>query len=250
MFEQKNHDQDNGLKSRIERLGSQLEPSSELMQAAINGTPLQGKGNRYTPGYHVKKFAKAAIAYAVGVALFLGLVSLLPGLSEQHSPVAGMAESLTSSTTEWTKPSMTDERDQLTSDLSAETRAIYEYVWCVVRDMPQAQGYTINDLKFGGFIKMYEDKVVCYFNYNNFIHDHAFTGVSTVYSETVAGYEFRYGGTLRLSVFADYTQYDLSTAYQNGVLTQDEIRMIWEDYKSYHGRYYEISPDGVTPNPQ
>lgn len=256
MFEKKNTIPENDpLKEQFDGIDQMVCAPDRLVQAAKNGTPLGEHGIRYTTGIHVRKFAKAAMLYVVGISLFLGFLLLLPGLFEGSSLVGGTVDSsereTVDSQTASTTPVLTGAQDMLTiSGLTEEERAIYDYVWCVVRDTPQARGHTINDLKFGLFKKQYGDVYVCYFNYDDCFRDAVFTGPNTVYSETIAGYEFRYGKSYGLSVFADYTQYDLQDAYSKGVLTEADVRTIWEDYKAMHPCYYVILPDGMIPTPE
>lgn len=89
MFDEKYHDRNDEFALRMERLGNQMNPSPRLMQAAKDGVPLRKWGNQYSAGYHLKKFAKAAMIYAVCIGLFLGLFFLLPDLPQASPPVGG-----------------------------------------------------------------------------------------------------------------------------------------------------------------
>ena len=231
MFDKKNHDQDDALRLRIERLGQKLEPSGELMQAAINGAPLRGNSNRYTAGYHVGKFAKAVIAYAVGIALFLGMIWLLPRLFDTQEPVGTQSDSTT------TTAVTTIDRDKLTLSLSKQKQALYRSAWEALKNMVP-EYCTINNLQFGTVIMEYDEAFICF--YRGFLArqgDTVTEGGAYTY-QTVAGYEFIYGSTLQYTVFANGKKYNLETAYNAGVLTEDEIRMIWEEHKAGNSIYY------------
>ncbi|MBR2131946.1 MAG: hypothetical protein IJ955_05290, partial [Oscillospiraceae bacterium] len=89
MFDEKYHDRNDEFALRMERLGNQMNPSPRLMQAAKDGVPLRKWGNQYSAGYHLKKFAQAAMIYAVCIGLFLGLFFLLPDLPQASPPVGG-----------------------------------------------------------------------------------------------------------------------------------------------------------------
>ena len=193
------------------------------------------------------------VLYVVGIGLFVGFLLLLPTLFQGTSPVgeAVGSESIREEPTITVDPEVTDERDLLMVYVgqSNEERALWKYVWRVVKQNVPSE-YTINDLQFGAFKKQYGDLFVCYFNSDHCVEYPILTGVTAVYSETVAGYEFRYGYNFSLSVFANYARYELPEAYEKGILTQEQVRTIWEDYKAMHPCYYQIDPDGVisTPN--
>lgn len=89
MFDEKYHNRNDEFALRMERLGNQMNPSPRLMQAAKDGVPLRKWGNQYSAGYHLKKFAKAAMIYAVCIGLFLGIFFLLPDLPQASPPVGG-----------------------------------------------------------------------------------------------------------------------------------------------------------------
>ena len=57
--------------------------------------------------------------------------------------------------------------------------------------------------------------------------------------EAVLDYEFRYGDSDQYKVYANCKEYSLSEAYTAGVLTEDEIRSLWEAHKAANSIYYE-----------
>ncbi len=233
MFDKKNHDRDDALRLRIERLGQKLEPSSELMQAAKSGAPLRGNSYRYTAGYHVGKFAKAAVAYAVGIALLLGVIWLLPRLFDTQAPVGTQSSESTTAVT-------TIDRDKLTLSLSKQQEELYRSAWEALKNT--VPDYcTINNLQFGTVIMEYDEAFICF--YRGFLAQEGSWGTAgqAVTHQTVAGYEFIYGTTRQYTVFANGKKYNLETAYDAGVLTEDEIRMIWEAHKEGNSTYY---PEG------
>ena len=250
MSEKNNLPKNDELREKFEGIDRMVSAPPKLVEAVKNGTPLPRAGNRYTVGFHVRKFAKAAVLYVVGIALFLGFLLVLPGLFEGTPPVGSeiSPESESSDRFFTDVTDVTDERDLLNYGLPPKERFIWQYIWKVVKnDVPEE--YTINDLEFGAFRKQYDDIIVCYFNYDYCVEYPILTGLTPVYSETVAGYEFRCGHNYGLSVFYNYTHYDLPTAYAQGVLTKEQVRTIWEDYKAMHSCYYQIPPDGVIPTP-
>lgn len=241
------------LREQFDGIDRMVTAPDKLVEAVKSGTPLPQTANRYTAGFHVRKFAKAVAVYVVAISLFLGLLLLLPGLFEGTSPVGGtVSTDVVSLDTVDSDRIITeepvDERDLLNYGLPPKERFIWQYIWKVVKnDVPEE--YTINDLEFGAFRKRYDDVIVCYFNYDHCVEP-IITGLTPVYSETVAGYEFRCGYNYGLSVFFNYAHYDLPTAYEQGVLTKEQVRKIWEDYKAMHACYYQIPPDGVIPTPE
>lgn len=82
MSEKNNLPKNDRLRAQFEGIDRMVTAPPKLVEAVKSGTPLAGAGNRYTAGFHVRKFAKAAVAYVVGISLFLGLLILLPALLE------------------------------------------------------------------------------------------------------------------------------------------------------------------------
>ena len=242
MFDKKNHDQDDALRLRIERLGQKLEPSGELMQAAINGAPLRGNSNRYTAGYHVGKFAKAVIAYAVGVALLLGTIWLLPRLFSESAPVATQPDETTIVTTD---NSLSSERDVLVDlhQYNFYEMQVLKQIWASIKDQVDPQ-LTINDISIGSFIYPINGGYVCFY--------YGCPGEPSVHEEIIWLQDqlidsllFKYDSETSLSVIKNGNFCSLRTAYENGLLTKEELTAIWEAYRTSeeYAWLYEITDE-------
>ena len=122
------------LKARFSGLKGKLCASSELKSALKTGTPLR-RGNRESTAVHVRRFGKAIVAYAVGVALFLGAVMMLPKWFGEGEPTPGGSVDpiITSKPIETTVPPVTEECKHLwvTSDNTPScTEGCYKYTCC------------------------------------------------------------------------------------------------------------------------
>ena len=122
--------------------------------------------------------------------------------------------------------------DELTlPNLSELQKKLYHSAWEAMKGR-LGDYCTINDLRFGTFVWESDEALVCYYRgyvtseYSSITEGQAFT------SQTVAGYQFVYGSTLQLSVFANGKQYNLKSAYTAGVLTEEEIGSLWEAHKA------------------
>lgn len=156
------------------------------------------------------------------IPLFLLTALLLCGCADMGEPADTSADS-------------TIDRDQLTLSLSKHQEELYRSAWEAVKDTVP-QDYTIDHLHFHGTIMQYDEAFICY--YLGCSKDGSFTNAPAVTSQTVAGYEFIYGSTTQFTVFANGKKYNLETAYDAGVLTEDEIRTLWEEHKAGNSTYY------------
>ena len=155
---------------------------------------------------------------------------LLCGCGETGAPADTSAPDSTTAVT-------TIDRDKLTLSLSKQKQALYRSAWEALKNMVP-EYCTINNLQFGTVIMEYDEAFICF--YRGFLArqgDTVTEGGAYTY-QTVAGYEFIYGSTLQYTVFANGKKYNLETAYNAGVLTEDEIRMIWEEHKAGNSIYY------------
>ncbi|MBQ8288521.1 MAG: hypothetical protein IJX76_07105 [Clostridia bacterium] len=89
MFDDKNHDRNDALGQRLQKIGGQMNPSPQLKKAAKTGVPLRPAGLRYTAGTHVRKFTKAVLTYAACIVLFLGAILLIPRWFGGNEPTPG-----------------------------------------------------------------------------------------------------------------------------------------------------------------
>lgn len=86
MSEKNNLPKNYRLRAQFEGIDRMVTAPPKLVEAVKSGTPLAGTGNRYTAGFHVRKFAKAAVAYAACVVVLLGVVLLLPNWLDEITP--------------------------------------------------------------------------------------------------------------------------------------------------------------------
>jgi hypothetical protein len=86
MLDEKNNHQTehDPIKEQFGEIKKQVLPPPALEKAVMEGMPY---GRRVRTRVHVLRIAKATAAYVVGIALFLGMVLLLPSLWEGKSPV-------------------------------------------------------------------------------------------------------------------------------------------------------------------
>ena len=136
----------------------------------------------------------------------------------------------------------TIDRDELTlSNLSEQQKKLYHSAWEALKDrLPE--DCTINNLVFGSLIMEYDEAIVCY--YRGALSDKSSIteGCGTT-QQTVAGYEFCYSSSLQMAVFANGKKYNLKSAYEAGVLSEDEIRTIWEDHKARNENLYTYTEE-------
>ena len=110
MSDKKNEIRENDpLQEQFAGIDRMVSAPADLVDAVKSGVPLPKAGIQYTTGYHVGKFAKAAIAYAVGVALLLGAIWLLPRLFSEQTPVGTQPDE----TPVTTAPPSSDSTEQL-----------------------------------------------------------------------------------------------------------------------------------------
>ena len=137
----------------------------------------------------------------------------------------------------------TIDRDELTlSNLSELQKKLYHSAWEALKDyLPE--DCTIDHLVFGNQIAEYDEAIVCY--YRGILSD-KYNGITEgpgTTRQTVAGYEFCYVSSLQMAVFANGKKYNLKSAYEAGVLSEDEIRMIWEDHKARNEDLYTYTEE-------
>ncbi len=112
-------------------------------------------------------------------------------------------------------------------NLSAEKKELYQAIWAVYGDQVDEK-LTINDIRLASdFIYRCGDAWICKY-YGILSEDATLTQAPMTGEETVAGYTFTYGDTLRWSVFIAGKQYSLTLAHETGVLSKENIHEIWE----------------------
>lgn len=99
MSDKKNEMRENDpLQEKFAGIDRMVNAPPKVVEAVKSGVPIAKEGIQYTPGYHVRKFTKVAVAYAVGVILLLGAIWLLPRLYSEESPVATQPDEITLTT--------------------------------------------------------------------------------------------------------------------------------------------------------
>ncbi|MBQ8288839.1 MAG: hypothetical protein IJX76_08750 [Clostridia bacterium] len=128
-------------------------------------------------------------------------------------------------------------RDTLTNpDASADRVALLNSVWAAVKDTV-GEELTINNLMVGSFYVQSDNAYICF--YLGCRKDGTITVAPMLSKDTVEGYEFRYTDTTKLTVFENGRSYSLQGAYSAGVLTEEELRTVWEAYKAEYPRIYD-----------
>jgi hypothetical protein len=84
MLDEKNLDRTDAMGRQFGEMKKQVLPPPALEKAVIEGVPY---GKPVLTRVHVLRITKAVAAYVVGIALFLGMVLVLPSLWEGKSPV-------------------------------------------------------------------------------------------------------------------------------------------------------------------
>lgn len=213
MFEKnRNNQQPDALDERIHGLRNGLNASSRLKEAAISGEWIAPTVQTRT---HVWRFAKAVVAYALGVMLLLGVVTVLPAIWESDpvsspgtttEPIAKtpIEQEITSA---YAKQFGKDE-----NKLSVRIVAEYDGVYAV---------YVDED----GFA--YEDEMI---------------------EEVVHFYPFRYTNTQTMSIYKDGRIYTLPEAYEAGVFPADMVLDLYLLHAEKEGYLDEKNPEKKYSN--
>ena len=106
MSEKNDLQKNDELREKFAGIDRMVTAPANLVEAVKKGEAPMWAGNRYTAGFHVRKFAKAAVAYAVCVAVLLGVVFLLPQWFNSKPPVGSDFISTSDSTVN--TPSVTE----------------------------------------------------------------------------------------------------------------------------------------------
>ncbi len=137
-----------------------------------------------------------------------------------------------------TTPAVTKDRGKLTlPNLSEDEKAFYQAVWQVHGDWicQTHKELTINDLSVELYMRFDEALVGYYYGEaSQFV-----TAAPAITVETVAGYKFIYGNTLTMSVYTDSKRYSMEQAYDQGLLTKEEIGQIWTKHAE-NNIYYDL----------
>ena len=229
MFDEKYHDRTDSFGTRMERLGEQMTPSPQLMRAAASGAPLPN-GIRYSAGTHVKRFSKAILLYVACVAILIGAIMLLPRWFSEQSPVA--TEPPATTTADTTTAPINRDAIQNPQNYTEKQLAELRAAWAVIK--PYSGMYTtINDYEIWDFFQL-RDMIICQYT----LKQSRPSGGSKVI--TLGGYEFYYSVYFsEVYVFANENRYTLKAAYDKGVLSQEDLGIVWKDHKDRHPTWYE-----------
>ena len=136
----------------------------------------------------------------------------------------------TSATT--TAATTTADRDTLTKpDLTDIEREIIEAMWAKYKKNA-APYYSINTINLDRFFFQCGDV------YALFVIDFKAPGLMHT-EEFIGEYEFRYSNTLSLSVYHDGEFTSLADAYASGIISDDELKTVWEAYQAKYPGIYE-----------
>ena len=121
-----------------------------------------------------------------------------------------------------------DHPEQYSEKQLAELKA----AWAVIK--PYSGMYTtINDYEIWDFFQL-RDMIICQYT----LKQSRPSGGSKVI--TLGGYEFYYSVYFsEVYVFANENRYTLKAAYDKGVLSQEDLGIVWKDHKDRHPTWYE-----------
>lgn len=240
MSERKNIDRADEMGRQLGEIQKQVLPPPALERAVIEDIPY---GQRVRTATHIKRFAKAVAAYVVGVALFLGVVMLLPGLWEEKTPVGSDSvgsdpvgsdpvgsDPVDGTTTkdEW-KDCLLPEVAILNitpydyesvgspdpGTMSAEVEAEIKQAFAALHDRITAEDVTVN------FIANINGKYAVQLDGKGMMH----LGVYMV--ESVCGLTFVGGSPHAIKIYANGQLYSLSNAYEKGILSSREVQELY-----------------------
>ena len=126
-----------------------------------------------------------------------------------------------------TTPEIPANRDTLANPeqyTELELQAIYA-IWAAYKETHQ-EFLTINDI-LPDDVSIHGDAVVCYDYVGTFPGD-------ALSVDTALGYRFVYPTLQQKRVFANGTVYTFQEAYDAGVLTEEDIRALWEEHKKQY----------------
>lgn len=139
---------------------------------------------------------------------------------------------VTTSATTTAATTTTADRDTLTKpDLTDIEREIIEAMWAKYKKNA-APYYSINTINLDRFFFQCGDA------YALFVIDFKAPG-QMLTEEFIGEYEFRYTDTLSLSVYHDGEFTSLAGAHASGILSDDELKTVWEAYQAKYPGIYE-----------
>ena len=202
MSEKHDLEQNDSLRDYYKEIGDGMEPPAHLVQAAKTGVFANPAAK---PSIHVWRFTKAIACYALGIALFLGTIALLPRLFEGFGPAGPQV----------TTTALTDGTDffNLPEDVRAEVEAAYVKHFGL-RSFP---GW----LETGGYVHYYGTFNRCVVMFHSSM-------LTMVEKRDIAGYVFSDGNQFTLLAYKDGELLDLEDAYAEGWMTKEDIGEIYQ----------------------
>ena len=165
------------------------------------------------------------------LSLSITLAALLL-LTACASPSEGTAITTPPANTTTAATTTTADRDTLTKpDLTDIEREIIEAMWAKYKKNA-APHYSINTINLDRFFFQCGDAYVL------FVIDFKAPG-EMLTKETIGEYEFRYTDTLSLSVYHDGEFTSLAGAHASGIISDDELKTVWEAYQAKYPGMYE-----------
>jgi hypothetical protein len=211
MFEKnRNNQEPDALDERIHGLRNGLRASARLKAAAIDGEPLRRPIVQTRT--HVWRFTKAVVAYALGVMLLLGVVTVLPAIWDSD---------LISSPGTTTEP---------IAKTPIEREIISAY----------AKQFGKNESKLSvRIVAEYGDVYAVYVDEDGFAYE------DEMIEEVVHFYPFRYTNTQTMSIYKDGRIYTLPDAYEAGVFTAKNVLDLYLLHAEKEGYLDEKDPKKV-----
>ena len=162
--------------------------------------------------------------------LTLAALLLLSSCAAPSEDAANTTPPATTTTTAAT--TTTADRDTLTKpDLTDIEREIIEAMWAKYKKNASWH-QSINTINLDRFFFQCGDAYVL------FVIDFKAPGLMHT-EEFIGEYEFRYSNTLSLSVYHDGEFTSLADAYASGIISDDELKTVWEAYQAKYPGIYE-----------
>ncbi len=222
MFEKnENKNEPDALDERIHGLRNGLRASAKLKAAAISGEPLRAPvvGTKV----HVRRFAKAVTAYALGVMFLLGMVAVLPAIWESD-PVSSPGTT--------TEPNVIAPMNEVFSDeMNAKIDAAY------IEKYNRSLEFHQTGIHEVWYLGTYNDGIVFYKKFER--SEDIF--ISYVEEIEVAGWQFSLASSDALCVYKDETVKRVDEAYEDGWLSDANVAQIIEQYDKVMNRLFNGS---------
>lgn len=214
MSEKYDLEQNDSLRDYYKEIGDGMEPPAHLVQAAKTGVFANPAAK---PSIHVWRFTKAVACYALGIALFLGCIGLLPRLFEGFGP-AGPQVTTTTTTAELVVPDPVPHHQALSAELEAEIDAAYQKKYGRSLEFDEIGEHQV------WYLGTYNGSIVLYKWCSGI-----FLAVTEV--EEIAGYEFVFGPGIILCAYKEGEIQTIADAYEAGWLRKEDVGKIAACYQ-------------------